>query len=379
MRETEGLEITPEPAMTDHPRPDVPPSFGAHEPYPTPPANPGAASGDDNLPPVEPPSARFIIQLFVVPALIVMLVVGVWIVVTWLVHRTTMRPEDLIEGLETASVARWQRASELADLLRNDRFADFRKNGKAATQLAGVLDRELAAADGGQKMDQESVTLRYFLARALGEFRVDEGTDALLRAASTNRDPREEMVRRGAVQALAVRAFNLSQLKPPQRFADPNVEPTLFKLATDESPLIRSETAYTLGQIGTPAALAELEKMLGDPHPDTRYNAAIALAQHGSVAAIPTLAEMLDLAEMSSIREEPGVPAQFYKRSLIVTNALKEVEKLHREQPAADFTPVIEVLDQIIAADSAALEAARFHPTIVPRAMETRTLLQGGA
>jgi HEAT repeats len=362
--------------MTDHPRPDVPPAFGAHEPYPSPPAHAGAASGDDMLPPVEPPSARFIIQLFVVPALIVMLVVGVWIVVTWLVHRTTMQPEDLIEGLETASVARWQRASELADLLRNDRFADFRKNGQAATQLAGVLDREVDAADGGEKMDQESVTLRYFLARALGEFRVDEGTDALLKAATTNRDQREEMVRRGALQALAVRAYNLSQLDPPQALADPNVEPTLFKLTTDESPLIRSETAFALGQIGTPAALAELEKMLGDPHPDTRYNAAIALAQHGNVVAIPTLAEMLDPDEMSSIREEPSAPAQFYKRSLVVTNALKEVEKLHGEHPSADFAPVIEVLEKIIAANPAALEAARFHPTIVPRAKETLEVLK---
>ena len=181
-------------------------------------------------------------------------------------------------------------------------------------------------------MDQESVTLRYFLARALGEFRVDEGTDALLKAATTNRDPREAMVRRGALQALAVRAYNLSQLDPPRTLADPNVEPTLFKLAADENPLVRSETAYVLGQLGTPTALAELEKMVGDPHADTRYNAAIALAQHGNLAAIPTLAEMLDPDEMSSIREEPSVPAQFYKRSLIVTNALKEVDHLHARE-----------------------------------------------
>ena len=86
--------------MSDNPRPDVPPAFGAHEPYPA--NRPAApATGDDILPPVEPPSARFIIQLFVVPAIIVMLVVAVWIGVTWLVRRTTMRPEEMIAGLET--------------------------------------------------------------------------------------------------------------------------------------------------------------------------------------------------------------------------------------------------------------------------------------
>lgn len=352
--------------MTDPPHPDEPPPFGAHEPYPTAPAH-----GDDLLPPVEPPSARFIIQLFVVPALIVMMVVGVWIVVSWLVHRTTMRPEDLIAGLETSSVARWQRASELADLLRNKRFAEFRQDGKAADQLAAILDREIDAAASGKGMDQESVTLRYFLARALGEFHVDEGTDTLLKAATTNRDPREAMVRRGALQALAIRAFNLSQDDPPRSLTDPQLEPTLYQLAGDGNPLIRSETAYALGQLGTPESLARLEQMVDDPHADTRYNAATALAQHGNVAAISTLAEMLDPDEMLSVREEPSEPAQFGKRALIVTSALDAVDKLASENPGADFQPVIDVLNRIIAAKPAELKQARFHPMIVPRAKET--------
>jgi len=331
------------------------------------------------LPPVEPPSARFIIQLFVVPAIIVLLVVAVWIGVTWLVRRTTMQPEDLIAGLETSSVARWQRASELADLLRNERFKEFRHDEKAANQLAAILDREVDAAEGGKKMDEEAVMLRYFLARALGEFEVDAGTASLLKAAKTDRDPQEALVRRGALQAIAVRAYNLSQLEPPQSLVDPNLEPTLFELAGDENPLVRSETAYALGQIGTTTALAQLEKMLLDPHPDTRYNAAIALAQHGNVTAIPTLAEMLDPEEMSSVREEPNEAAQFYKRSLIVTNALEKAEQLHGEQPDADFAPVVEVLETIIAAPPESLQEARFHDSVVPRAKEVLELIQSPA
>ena len=151
------------------------------------------------LPPVEPPSARFIIQLFVVPAIIVMMVVGVWIGVTWLVRRTTMQPADLIAGLESATVARWQKASELADLLRNERFADFRRDDKAAAQLAAILDREIDAADGGRKMDLESVQLRYFLTRALGEFQVDKGTDTLLEGGDDG--PRSERDNRSAGSA----------------------------------------------------------------------------------------------------------------------------------------------------------------------------------
>jgi hypothetical protein len=85
---------------------------------------------------------------------------------------------------------------------------------------------------------------------------------------------------------------------------------------------------------------------------------------------------MLDPEEMSSVREEPNEPAQFYKRSLIVTNALEAVEKLQHANPQADFSPVVDVLESITAAEPADLEQARFHPTIVPRAEETLKLLE---
>ena len=41
----------------------------------------GPPAGEDLLPPVEPPSAGFLIQLFVVPALIVILIVAAWLAV----------------------------------------------------------------------------------------------------------------------------------------------------------------------------------------------------------------------------------------------------------------------------------------------------------
>ena len=122
-------------------------------------------AGDDLLPPVEPPSAGFIIQLFVVPALIVLVIVSVWLTFTWLVRRTS--PEAMVQGLEQGpSVARWQRASELADMLRNKRFAEFKRNTEAASHLARILDREIDQAGTSDGMQEEQITLRYFLARA---------------------------------------------------------------------------------------------------------------------------------------------------------------------------------------------------------------------
>jgi hypothetical protein len=333
-------------------------------------------AGDDLLPPIEPPSAGFIIQLFVVPALIVIIVVAIWVLFSWLVHRTTMQPDDLIQGLRGSSVARWQRASELADMLRNDRYKEFRENGKSAAELAEILSREIDDGATGDGMEEQNLTLRYFLARALGEFRVDEGLDVLVKAATTNRDPREAIVRRGALQAIAVRAHNLSQLEPPRVLDDPQLDAALAQLANDDDKLVRSETAFSLGQIGTPSNVTLLERMVLDAHADTRYNAAVALAQRGNPAAIEVLAEMLDPEETSSVDEEPNEQAQFFKRSLIISNSLEAIDKLRTAQPDADLAPVIESLERLVELNDAELAKARISKGIVPRARETLTKLR---
>ena len=231
---------------------------------------PRPPAGEDLLPPVEQPSARFIIQLFVVPALIVMLIVAVWLSFSWLVRRTALGPDKLIAGLEEGpSVARWQRASELADLLQNKRYASFKRDREAAAHLARILDREMDRAKTGSN-GQEQATLRYFLARALGEFAVPDGIDALLKAAQTKDAPSDELVRHGALEAIAVRAYNLQHLDPPEQLASPDLEPTLMRLAGDGDAPIRSKTAYALGQIASPAAIERLEAMTDDPDADTR-------------------------------------------------------------------------------------------------------------
>lgn len=342
---------------------------------PEPAEPPSAMSGEDLLPPVEPPSAGFILQLFVVPALIVLIIVGVWLTFSWLVHQG--RPEDLIQGLQGSNVSRWQRASELANMLRNERRADFKSDSSAANQLAVILDREIDAAADGHGMDKQAVMLRYFLCRALGEFHVSDGLDVLLKAASTDRDDRELSVRLGAIEAIAVLASNLQQLKPPQKLNSPELERTLSRLAEDDEDTVRSETAYLLGRLGTPFCLDELVGLVDDPHADTRYNAAVALAHQGRAEGVETLAEMLDFTETASIREESDPQAQIAKRSLIISNALLAAEELARQNPDADLSPITESLDKLINADTAELQEAMINPRrVVAAAKHTREILR---
>jgi hypothetical protein len=331
---------------------------------------PGAPLGMELLPPVETPSAGFILQLFIIPALIVLMVVSVWLLFTWLVHGTSAQPEDLIQGLQGSGVARWQRASELAGMLSDKHYAEFQNSAAAATKLATILDREIDTASGEDGVQDEAVTLRYFLCRALGEFRVPDGTDVLLKAATTNRDPKEQSIRLGAIEAIAVRAFNLAHLDPPQPLTTPELEPTLFRLASDDDPLVRSETAYALGQLGTPACLDRLEAMLDDAYPDARYNAAVALAHHGRAKAVATLVEMLDPSANASDQKAESDQVRAANRTMTATGALAAAEDLAQQSRDADLSPVVQAIKNLI------LNGTNVDPHIVTSAKHTLAVLE---
>jgi hypothetical protein len=330
--------------------------------------------GEELLPPVEQPSARFIIQLFVVPALIVILIVALWLAFNWLVRSTERSPDQLILAMDQGpNVARWQRAQELADMLQDKRSPKFRQNHKAAAELARMLDRELGQA--GAKEDD--VEFRKYLARALGEFDVEDGTDILLKAAKTNRGADDEKVRDAAIQAIAVRAYNLSQMKPPQQLSTPDLEPALLALAGDTDPVIRFQTAYALGHIGTPAAVKQLETMVDDPDAGTRYNAAVALAHRGNPKSIDTLAEMLDMNEVAGIRNEKDEGKSF-KRTVLVVSAIDAAHALARQNPQANLAPITSALEQIAAADKEALKKAYIAPRVVTDAKVALDMIKSG-
>src|SRR5438094_3826083 len=75
--------------------------------------------GGAPLPPVSPPTATFILQLFLIPLLIVTIVVFVWLLFSWVAHMGRDNAHDLARAIERGETWSGESAYELADLLRS--------------------------------------------------------------------------------------------------------------------------------------------------------------------------------------------------------------------------------------------------------------------
>jgi len=310
---------------------------------PTGPVNP-----DELLPPVEPPSASFILQLFIIPAVIVLVVVLLWLLVTSLASRGEEDPSHIVAALRSSNQNRWQKAMELADMLRMDeRYPNLKTNSELAEQLAQFLEEEVDAAEE----NENSIEMRYFLCRVLGEFNVDNGLKSLLKVA---REDSQRDVRREAINALAVLGHNFSNLDPPRPLVHPDLFATLSQLAQDKDELIRSQTAFALGTIIIDSSLEEqvlelLETLVDDLYCDARYNAALALARRGDLRAVETVVEMLDAQRIAisvEAEETPGLRA--YKRDILLKNALTAARSLLQQNPQLALSEIEQAVQRFV-------------------------------
>jgi len=279
-------------------------------------------SADDSLPPVEPPSAAFLVQLFVVPAIIVSIIVFVWLAFHWLAQLGN-DPDGYVRTLRRANEGRWQAALNLANDLRGPGGARLKRDTKLADDLAGILADEVASGRPrlGGHAGEQARTLSAYLCRALGEFAVPQAAAPLLARATDTADPQTA---RAAVEALAVLAANLAATT--QGFSDPAaVTDAVLAASKSDDAGLRSAAAFTLGVVGGSGAVERLDTLLADRADDVRYNAAIGLARQGRTDAYETLEEMLALPDEAARPGDEAAQSRRYHRALIVVNALKAV------------------------------------------------------
>lgn len=319
-------------------------------------------SNNAPLPPVEPPSASFLMQLFFIPMMIVGLVVMVWLMFSWLA-RNDSDPKKLVDELRNGGPGSWQKAVNLAQMLRGDRNESLRQDRELAGNLAGLLQDLMKK----QNRSADDVLLMQFVSRALGEFEVSSGVPILLQAAKRHEQDADWAVQRAAVQGLAV---HISKATPSELARHPDVANVLSDLAldsrgVDENPQagkLRGEAAYALGVLGGDKALDALELVLDDPVPDARFNAATGLARHGDARALPGLREMLAPGDWEEIlrgdeyaddhsprlpRTGPGLTTtQEWKRTLIQLTAIQSLLNMAKEYPSLDLEAMIPALER---------------------------------
>jgi hypothetical protein len=298
----------------------------------------------DALPPVEPPSAGFLVQLFLVPALIVGIIVSVWIAFHWLAQLGN-DPQANVRALRRNTEGRWQAALNLANDLRGPGGAALKADTTLAAELASVLDDEVKSGRpvGTGHAAEQSRTLCTYLCRALGEFMIPEAAGPLVARADDATHPE---IAQAAVEGLAVLATNLTAAG--RAFTDPaRVTAAIIASTKSDQREQRGSATFALGVVGGDGARERLRELCEDGDDNVRYNAALGLARLGDAHAWATLAEMLTLPDVAMRPDDPRSQADRYRRAMIVANALKGVGLLvddTSKAPPADIMKAIEGL-----------------------------------
>ena len=132
---------------------------------------------DELLPPVEPPAATFIMQLFFIPLIIVSVIVGIWMLFSWISNLGT-QPTELVNDIEHLNHASWQKALTLANTLRDPRHEHLREDPALAGRISTLLDQKIQS----EQYDRDNLWLQIYLCRVLGEFNIDTGLPSLINA-----------------------------------------------------------------------------------------------------------------------------------------------------------------------------------------------------
>ena len=291
----------------------------------------------DNLPPVQPPTAGFIVQLFVVPALIVLAVVGVWA----LFGRMAAGDQDwqrLVQDLGSPNPHVHKRAMYgLASMLANDQQLKDRGQHLASnSQIAAAVAEQFDASMDKPSQDDESLNLQICLVRAMGLLDVPgETVPVLAKALEAERDVE---VRKGAVVSLALIAGRaLDRGRPLEADA---VE-ALIALSMDGDPALRRPAAFALGLTPAPAADERLRVLLEDGDHMTAVNAAVALSRQKSTAGFAVFVKALSANSDEMDRES------LQETLLVQKNVLRAVAELSSQFDVAQRGALLEIVQPL--------------------------------
>ena len=274
-----------------------------------------AGSRPEELPPVTPPSAGYIVQLFLIPALIVMAVVAVWALFGKLADSESDWQQLVAELGSSNEHRRWRAALGLAQLLRNEEITPpedrepLARHPLVIDSLTELLSQSLKT----QTPSEEDLSHQEYLARTLGALNADEKTMPVLAEAAQEMHTIE--VRKSALMSIAViagRRFDAitgysakddtvtaggeTKSVPLEKptISDAALQQQLKLCAQDKEPVVRHLAGFAIANVGGPDSVDLLKVMLLDGDRFARANAAVGLARNGSTDGVPVLVELLN-------------------------------------------------------------------------------------
>jgi hypothetical protein len=308
-----------------------------------------------DLPPVEAPSAGFVVQLFVIPALVVVVVIVVWL----LFGKLAGGERDAMEYVRQLRLptANWRSAFELASLIKND--PAIAGDPRLLGELTDLLSHELD--------ENSDPDLTRYVALTLGAFRTLEArtqsgqpVDPIVPLTRALEPKYDTPIRIAAAASLAKQAARLEG-----RLDDPRAIQALGATAAHGDPQLRQVAVYALGFFGGPTATEILQdRVRSDEDRFTRYNAAIALARRGDTAAGSTLREMLSTSDLDKVVALESPAEKQNKIEAIQLEALEALRtslRNHSPQLVQSLRPEVEKLTKsgLIGVRSQALELLR--------------------
>lgn len=297
--------------------------------------------GDPGLPPVQPPSAGFLVQLFVVPALIVLAVVGVWA----LFGKIASSDEDwreLVEDIRnTNEHRRWRGANGLATLLvRDQKLGDdgqhLAKNPEIARVLVGLFEEGL----NRHSTREDDLKQEQFLALTLGLL---DSQPTVLPALQHGMKPEQDReVRKNSIASIAGMAGRADEHH--ETIKSPNLVEDLVAATSDSDSLIRDSATYALGLVATPASRERLTVLVNSGDTNTRVNAAIGLARQQSTAGLPVFKEILKKGD-GPVADPAAAPQM--EELLSLKNVLHAVRILDGQWTPAQRTELTALIDPL--------------------------------
>ncbi|MEK6261540.1 MAG: HEAT repeat domain-containing protein [Planctomycetota bacterium] len=312
----------------------------------------------DDLPPVQPPSAGFIVQLFVVPGLIVLAVVAVWA----LFGRIAAGEQDwrkLVQELQSPNTHIRNRAMYgLAQVLDQDRRQGeqgqhLSSNSEIAQGLSDQLAKELKSGSSSK----DGVAIQQYLTRAMGL--LDPPDDTRKEPNSTQNDKpqssaaaavatalklaleptRDIEIRKSAAASIAFIAGRA--LERGQPLEAPGLVQALIEVSTDQQTVMRQAAAFALGLFRSPEASQQLQVLLGNDDGMTRINAAIALSRSGSTDGLAVFKQALTA-------KAPDTPDGQSEHLLVLKNSLKAIADLGPKMEPGDKAEFRELTESLI-------------------------------